>query len=307
MSDRLPDKKFEDEILALVMRPTGEGLQSPPYKTSQSKERWDEILYNGYRRYHAGGFFVDVGPWGLIEVRQGDWLSKFSQAIHGDTAVWGRFARIQAGKLFPIEVEDLIKTGELLIHIPTFRSKRQSDFGVLWAEAERGETLEGSIERMKTEGLADALGRGDILGALQSSAKGEVKATVIDGVIAALDLWLAQAQDIAVLDEAAKQQIFLTDGDLTTKILYFEFITGQGLKERAFDERNAITRDVADGIISDHIRGEIRRQIDAVLARNGGAGTPGAAAGPVDFGIFKGNYEFSPRTSGEGDLSRACY
>jgi len=299
MAERLPDDKFENEILDLVMRPAGESLQSPAYRKNETGERWYEILPNGHRRYHAGRFFFDVGPWGLIEVRVGDWLSKFAQAIHGDTAVWGRFARIRSGKLFPIEDEDLIETGELLMHVPTFRSRRKKDFGGLWAEAERGETLDGSLERMKEEGILEAINRGDDLGSLLTLAKGEAKGLAMDGIIAALDVWLAQAQDIKALDEVAKQRVFLTDSNLTTKILHFEFVTGQGLKERVFNESHAITRDVANGVIGDRVRGEIRRQIDAVLERNGGAGTPGAAAGPVDFGVFKGNYEFSPQTGGE--------
>jgi hypothetical protein len=67
-----------------------------------------------------GSFSVTVAADGAIKVRPGDWLSKYSQALHnGDVTRISEYARMSGGKLVAIDNPDLILAGETLYHLPT--------------------------------------------------------------------------------------------------------------------------------------------------------------------------------------------
>lgn len=70
--------------------------------------------------YRNGPYSVNVGPDGAIVVNPGDWLSKYSAAIHNDFIHVNEFARADAaGHLHAVDNVNLIRAGETLYHIPT--------------------------------------------------------------------------------------------------------------------------------------------------------------------------------------------
>src|SRR5712671_1324485 len=68
--------------------------------------------------FDNGGYAVTINGDRSINVKQGDWLSKYSMAIYGDFDHIDKFWR-KNGSLF-VEIKkkerDLIKTGEVLYH-----------------------------------------------------------------------------------------------------------------------------------------------------------------------------------------------
>ncbi len=70
----------------------------------------------------SGKYHVRVEDNGAIHVGPGDWLSKYSAAIHdGDVTQIREFARMGPdGRLRPIRNVDLIYAGETIYHIPTY-------------------------------------------------------------------------------------------------------------------------------------------------------------------------------------------
>lgn len=313
------DPDLSEEIAELVTRPASEATASSPWDRRRAGLRDAFLLPDGYRRHVAGPFAVDVSPWGLIGVRAADWLSKYAQAIHGDMKVAGRFGRLVDGAIVPIPDEDFIDAGEVLVHLPTFRARMEEEKGfrfmidgrevappepdlrrrsiddtlrrAVWRDAaEAGQADEMAAERLLREDAEDAFARGAPLPELAASAaKGAAKSAVIAAIRKYLDGWLAENQDLAAYDEAAKQQIFLTDEETTIRILYFEFITGQGEAKRVFDERHPCVWSIRDGTIG----GVMARRLAERRREALGEGIEGV----VDlrpFGPVRGDVPFSP-------------
>jgi hypothetical protein len=74
------------------------------------------------KTYSNSQYAVSIQPNGAIQVKHGDWLSKYSAAIYNDFTRIHEFGRMdKAGKLRPIHNPDIIYTGETIYHIPTYR------------------------------------------------------------------------------------------------------------------------------------------------------------------------------------------
>jgi hypothetical protein len=67
-------------------------------------------------RFTGGGYQVTVNADRSINVRQGDWLSKYSMAIYGDFDHVDKFWRKNGALWEEIKNKNLIKTGEILYH-----------------------------------------------------------------------------------------------------------------------------------------------------------------------------------------------
>jgi hypothetical protein len=68
-----------------------------------------------------GKYKVDVADNGVIKVKHGDWLSKYSAAIYDNYWNIHVFARKdRSGKLVPVANPNLIHSGETIYHLPTF-------------------------------------------------------------------------------------------------------------------------------------------------------------------------------------------
>src|SRR5262245_5768201 len=116
MSESSPRAAIADS----VDRARADALKPLPWPgTDDDRTRSKELLSGGAIRYRIGTFYVDVGPDGRIMVNHDDWLSKYTMAIDGTINVAGKFARLQDGKQIEIENDNLIRTGEILLHLPT--------------------------------------------------------------------------------------------------------------------------------------------------------------------------------------------
>ena len=74
--------------------------------------------------YSNGGHTVTVADDGAIVVKPGDWLSKYSMAIHRDfnhVNEFGRKTPAPSGPVKPVQNVDQISAGETLYHLPTHR------------------------------------------------------------------------------------------------------------------------------------------------------------------------------------------
>ena len=74
------------------------------------------------KTYKRGSYSVEVADDGAIKVKRGDWLSKYSAAIHNDfwhVHEYGRKNR--QGIVVSVENVDLIFEGEILYHLPTYQ------------------------------------------------------------------------------------------------------------------------------------------------------------------------------------------
>lgn len=68
-----------------------------------------------------GPYSVKVSHMGAIQVKQGDWLSKYSAAIYNDFFHIHEFGRRNPdGFVFPVDDVDRIFVGETLYHLPTY-------------------------------------------------------------------------------------------------------------------------------------------------------------------------------------------
>ena len=67
--------------------------------------------------FSRGGYEVTVNRNRSINVRQGDWLSKYSMAIYGDFDHINKFKRVVDGEYAEITNKDLIEAGETLYHL----------------------------------------------------------------------------------------------------------------------------------------------------------------------------------------------
>jgi hypothetical protein len=66
--------------------------------------------------FSGGGYEVTVNRDRSINVREGDWLSKYSMAIYGDFEHIGKFREVVDGNYRDVPNPDLIKTGDILYH-----------------------------------------------------------------------------------------------------------------------------------------------------------------------------------------------
>lgn len=91
--------------------------------------------------FSRDGHSITIAEDGKVLVKKDDWLSKYSWALYGDYETWDVFVRgnpdirsanEQINGIKEIDDPDLIKTGEYLIHVPTYFS---------WAER-RGKKVE---------------------------------------------------------------------------------------------------------------------------------------------------------------------
>ncbi len=70
--------------------------------------------------YRRGKYQVHIEDNGAIKVRPGDWLSKYSAAIHNNFFSIHEFGRMgRSGQIEPVKNPNLIYAGETLYHIPT--------------------------------------------------------------------------------------------------------------------------------------------------------------------------------------------
>lgn len=120
-----------------------------------------------------GRYSVTIADDGAILVRQGDWISKYSAAIHrGETGKTHEYGRLRGGKMSPLPDPNKISAGEKIYHIPTFAINKlkkpekelkeaidigkrlQSEIGVLKAKRSMDQK---EIERLekKVEGLEE--------------------------------------------------------------------------------------------------------------------------------------------------------
>jgi RHS repeat-associated protein len=70
------------------------------------------------KTYSQGGYEVTVNEDSSLVVQEGDWLSKYSVAIHGDTQHVGDFYRKGEAGYIAVSDPDLITTGETLYYLP---------------------------------------------------------------------------------------------------------------------------------------------------------------------------------------------
>ncbi len=67
-----------------------------------------------------GSYAVTIAEDGAIKVNRGDWLSKYSAAIHkGDVSRVYDYGRERGGQLVPMDDIDRIVAGETIYHVPT--------------------------------------------------------------------------------------------------------------------------------------------------------------------------------------------
>lgn len=72
------------------------------------------------KTYSHGGNSVTIADDGAIQVKPGDWLSKYSMAIHHDLTHVNEYGRLNGGaNVIPVADANLIRAGETLYHIPT--------------------------------------------------------------------------------------------------------------------------------------------------------------------------------------------
>ena len=67
----------------------------------------------------GGGYSVTINDDGSILVKQGDWISKYSMAIHGDLTHLYEYMRKHGTGFKPITNVDLIQAGETIYHEPS--------------------------------------------------------------------------------------------------------------------------------------------------------------------------------------------
>ncbi|HEY6943618.1 MAG TPA: hypothetical protein VI431_00655 [Candidatus Acidoferrum sp.] len=80
-----------------------------------------------FYRSKNGRHQVEVAPDGAIRVKPGDWLSKYSAAIHNNYWTIHEFARKdRSGRFLPIANPNLIYAGETVYHLPTYHAHRKA-------------------------------------------------------------------------------------------------------------------------------------------------------------------------------------
>jgi hypothetical protein len=294
MTERFLSGDMDDEFERLVAIPVSEAVTAPNFSRRTNAGGVVTPMGGGMLRYHWGEFFVDVTARGLISVRLTDWLSKYALAIHGDNSVFGRFARLNDLTLLPIENEDLIEAGETLVHLPTFRNSRKRRYGYQWDRAVEGKLFDDAWEQMANDGVDQAYIEDGLLGYTAKKAVNLGFETASKILMEASNIILGDKAELSELTEDQKQAAFLNDGELTVRILYYEFLTGEGQQQREFDISHQIVRDVLEGDIANEVSEQLRLLIDARIREMNRNGEIAAEGQPIDFGKVESGYSFTP-------------
>lgn len=241
-----------DEIDESVRHARREALKPLPWPARDAdRTRRQETLSGGVVRYYYGGFFVDVGEDGRIVVNVDDWLSKYALAIDGTLDVRGKFLRIENGKLAAINNDNLIRTGETLVHRATAEQHR---LNALFGERLM---MQRRLEPAKHADRIDQLLRiqQQILleGARPSPLAGMMRTRDEEAVRLLIDYAKSRLESVDKLNEQEKQDYFLADSTATIAILLYEFATGTGLQYRQFDQKHAITASLKSSRITQDI------------------------------------------------------
>jgi len=104
--------------------------------------------------YNNGGYQVEVAPDGAIQVRPGDWLSKYALAIYNSKHRVSAFfyPPDDQGNLVEIQNKDLILTGDTVIHEPTWTRWKQNNPGRPGPSRPGDMGIEGFLQRLHDEG-----------------------------------------------------------------------------------------------------------------------------------------------------------
>ena len=71
-------------------------------------------------KHSSGKYSVTIALDGAIKVKKGDWISKYSIAIHGHHRAIDEYARVRDGRLVALEDPSKIYAGETIYHRPTW-------------------------------------------------------------------------------------------------------------------------------------------------------------------------------------------
>ncbi|RZB38247.1 MAG: hypothetical protein SRB2_00593 [Desulfobacteraceae bacterium Eth-SRB2] len=121
-------------------------VTSMPRNQHAQKQEGGETMIKSHGRYT-----VTIADDGAILVKQGDWLSKYSAAIHrGDTTKIHEYGRLRGGKMTPVPDPNRISAGEKLYHVPTFANdKLKKSEKKLKQAIDFGKRLQSQIARLK--------------------------------------------------------------------------------------------------------------------------------------------------------------
>lgn len=99
-----------------------------------------------------GKYSVNIASDGAILVKKGDWISKYSAAIHkGDTSKIYEYGRMRGKILIPIRDPNKITTGEKIYHIPTYVLKTlEKPLKVIKEVIAEGKKIQGEINVLKS-------------------------------------------------------------------------------------------------------------------------------------------------------------
>jgi len=102
---------------------TSDGRVDPGRQTiSKLNDIFERAPLRNSKTYTHGPYSVTIGEDGRLHVAPRDWLTKYSAAIHDDYWHIFEFARPGPTGPEPIMNYNLIRAGETLIHLPTYRA-----------------------------------------------------------------------------------------------------------------------------------------------------------------------------------------
>ncbi len=232
-----------------VRRAREEALKPLPWPGRDAdRNRRQETMAQGVIRYYFGSFYVDVAPDGRIVVSRDDWLSKYALAIDGTLDVAGKFLRIVNGESVAIDNENLIRSGEILIHRRTAEQEKiKAQFGEQIGTqfplrpSDPAKRVDQLIARMNQMALG-APGQRSVLPHVDNDAAKML-----------IDFAKSRLENVASLKEEQKQAYFLSSSSATMAILLYEFATGEGLQYRRFGMQHALTLAIMSSRINDEI------------------------------------------------------
>ena len=115
--------------------------------------RGELIVTTTYRNWM--GYSVSIEADGAIRVKQGDWLSKYSAAMYNNFRGIHEFARMgRDGRLHRIQNPNLIRTGETLYHIPTYKHAhpmRMDALAFVASPLSEDQTKKAVVETLKAD------------------------------------------------------------------------------------------------------------------------------------------------------------
>lgn len=135
---------------------------------------------------------VTVRGDGSILVEHGDWISKYSDAIHGNPWQWSEYARKSANGTFnPLPNVNRIRTGETIYHVPSIPTI-QGISPISSAEPSEQQKLQRIMEHLKHVRKLDGdimTVTGDILSSVNQGVEYADKALTAAEFIADLTQW----------------------------------------------------------------------------------------------------------------------